>query len=131
MARIDHLERLQQDVEAGASASTYESAVRAFFRPEFFNRLDGVVAFDPLDAPAIRQIVELELRQVAEREGLQRLGVTLTWTPAALDRLAAEGYDPRYGARPLQRTIERLVTVPLARRLLQHPRPTRIAVEEL
>jgi ATP-dependent Clp protease ATP-binding subunit ClpC len=109
----------------GLSQSTlpaYDSEVSAFFRPEFFNRIDAVVTFNPLSPESIRAITEKELQDLTTREGLTRLNIKLSWSDRLLDHLAKEGYDPRYGARPLQRTIETLIVTPLARYLVDHPR---------
>jgi ATP-dependent Clp protease ATP-binding subunit ClpC len=105
----------------GADAPpSYEAEVRAFFRPEFFNRLDGVVTFHPLDAATIRGIARKELREAGAREGLAKRKIRLAFTEA-LERLVVEaGFDPVYGARPLQRAVERLVVGALARFLLEH-----------
>jgi len=99
----------------------YESEAMGFFRPEFFNRIDAVVTFDPLTPQTVRAIAEKELRDLSNREGLTRPGLRLEWTTALVDHLAKEGFDPRYGARPLQRAIESLVVTPLARFLVEHP----------
>jgi ATP-dependent Clp protease ATP-binding subunit ClpC len=93
----------------------HESAVREFFRPEFFNRMDGVVTFDPLNRAAILQVTEKELREIAGREGLRKLGLKLQWTKDVVEHLSRAGFDPRYGARPLQRTLETQVVAPLSR----------------
>jgi ATP-dependent Clp protease ATP-binding subunit ClpC len=103
------------------SAPAYESDAMGFFRPEFFNRIDATVTFDPLTSQTVRAIAEKELRELSHREGLTRPGLQLRWTPALIDHLATEGFDPRYGARPLQRAIESLVVTPLARYLVEHP----------
>lgn len=92
----------------------YDKEVREFFRPEFFNRLDGVVIFDPLTQETSRRICERELQLLNSREGLQRRSITLKWTQSLVDQIIARGFDARYGARPLQRTIERLVAGPVA-----------------
>lgn len=106
--------------ESRVSTNTrYESAVREFFRPEFFNRLDGVIAFEPLTHEAILDITEKELRNIADREGLRKLGVQLTWTADVVAHLAERGYDAKFGARPLQRTLETLIVAPLSRFLVQ------------
>jgi len=97
----------------------YRGAAMSFFRPEFFNRLDAVVTFDPLGPAAVERIARRELAAVARRDGLA--GVTVTWTDRLVAHLAAAGFDARYGARPLQRTIEREVVAPLARWLLTNP----------
>jgi ATP-dependent Clp protease ATP-binding subunit ClpA len=95
--------------------------VADFFRPEFVNRIDAVVPFRPLGPDAVRRITEKELGELARREGLARAGLTLAWTPALVDQLAQTGFDPRYGARPLQRAIESAVVAPLARFLVANP----------
>lgn len=102
------------------SAPSFEREAQNFFRPEFFNRLDAVVQFSTLDALSLHQITEKELRSIARREGLQSLGIELVWTNETVDFLAQKGFDPRYGARPLQRTIETFITAPLAKFLLEN-----------
>ncbi|MCA9061424.1 MAG: ATP-dependent Clp protease ATP-binding subunit [Planctomycetaceae bacterium] len=98
-----------------------EAAIRGFFRPEFFNRMDAVVSFNQLDSGSIRQIAEKELFDVGQREGLQRRGLKLVWEPAVVDFLVKTGFDAQYGARPLQRMLETQVTTPIARFLVCHP----------
>jgi ATP-dependent Clp protease ATP-binding subunit ClpA len=93
----------------------------SFFRPEFFNRIDAVVQFDALDEEKILAITRKELSEIAEREGLVRAGIRLSWSERLVKHLAATGFDVRYGARPLQRTIETLVVAPLARHLVENP----------
>lgn len=99
----------------------FESAVKKFFRPEFFNRLDAVVTFDPLTEEHVRQIALKELRDLAEREGLAGAGLKLRWSDDLLEALVRDGYDHRFGARPLQRALERLVVTPLAKWRLENP----------
>ena len=106
----------------GAPASPYADAARAFFRPEFFNRLDAVVTFQPLGPETIRAITRKELAEVAGREGFRRAGLRLTWSDRLVEHLAWVGFDARHGARQLQRVVERQVVAPLARCLLAHPR---------
>jgi ATP-dependent Clp protease ATP-binding subunit ClpC len=103
------------------SKSSYTSAVMDFFRPEFFNRIDAVVNFGILDKQVIEEITEKELSELTGREGLERSKVKLTWTNNLVKHLTKIGYEPRYGARPLQRTIEKLVVIPLARYLIENP----------
>lgn len=103
-----------------ASEPSYEREAAAFFRPEFFNRLDAVMQFSQLNQSSVRQIAEKELRSIAKREGLQANAIELAWTPEVVALLAEKGFEARYGARPLQRTIETLVTAPLAKFLLQN-----------
>jgi ATP-dependent Clp protease ATP-binding subunit ClpC len=102
-------------------AVRYADEAMKFFRPEFFNRLDAVVTFQPLPEDVIRAITRKEMEAVARREGLERAGLRLRPTERLVAKLAEEGFDARYGARPLQRTIERLVVAPLARWLLGQP----------
>lgn len=99
----------------------YSAAIMRHFRPEFFNRLDAVVPFAPLEQATILAIAEKELQALALREGLVRGGGTLRWTVALSKQVAAAGFDRRFGARPLQRAVENLVVIPLARRIAQEP----------
>src|SRR5262249_8858524 len=110
---------------------SYDAEALAFFRPEFFNRLDAVVTFQPLGKETVLAITRKELGEVGRREGLERARLRLTWTDAVVEHLAREGFDVRYGARPLQRKLEALVVTPLARFLLDRPglRDTEIRVD--
>jgi ATP-dependent Clp protease ATP-binding subunit ClpB len=90
--------------------------VRGYFRPEFINRIDEIVVFEPLGQEQIREIVEIQLRGLRAR--LAERDVALEVTEAALDHLAAVGYDPAFGARPLRRAIQRELQDPLALKLL-------------
>ncbi len=96
--------------------STVMEAVRKSFRPEFINRLDEQVVFHRLERSQMRSIVDIQLRRFAAR--LAEREFTLEITGAAKDLLVARGYDPQYGARPLKRTIQRLLENELAKRLL-------------
>lgn len=109
----------------------YLAEAQRFFRPEFFNRLDELVVFRPLGAEAIRAIVRREVDKIREREGLLRRDVTLQIGDGTLDLLASEGLDPRLGARPLKRTLERRLAVPAAAWLASHrpSGPTRLSVD--
>jgi len=92
-------------------------ALRASFRPEFINRIDEIVIFNPLGKEQLGRIVDLLLKSVeallAERQ------ITLELTPSAKEVLLSEGYDPAYGARPLRRTIQRMIQDPLALQILE------------
>jgi ATP-dependent Clp protease ATP-binding subunit ClpB len=90
--------------------------VRATFRPEFVNRIDEIVVFEPLGRDEIRQIVDIQLRGLQRRLAERKLTVTLT--DGARDYLSNRGYDPVFGARPLKRVIQREIQDPLAMRLL-------------
>jgi ATP-dependent Clp protease ATP-binding subunit ClpB len=91
--------------------------MRDRFRPEFLNRIDEIVVFEPLTREQIAEIVDHQLERVRER--LSERGITLELTDAAKEALADAGWDPAYGARPLKRAIQRLVENPLALRLLE------------
>ncbi|MGB2695033.1 MAG: AAA family ATPase [Dehalococcoidia bacterium] len=93
-----------------------EDALRRFFRPEFLNRVDEVIIFEPLTEKELGPIVELMLKEVEERLGDRHVAIEVT--PAAKEALVQEGYDPVYGARPLRRVVERQVENALARRIL-------------
>jgi ATP-dependent Clp protease ATP-binding subunit ClpB len=94
-----------------------EAAMRETFRPEFLNRIDEIVEFEPLTRDQIGEIVELQLARLRAR--LAERGLSLELTDAAQEHLAEAGWDPTYGARPLKRAIQRLVENPLALRLLE------------
>jgi len=87
------------------------------FLPEFLNRVDEIMIFHPLGREQIRKIVELQVARL--RDQLAEKGLSLEVTVAALDAIAAEGYDPTYGARPLKRVIQQRIQNPLAVELLK------------
>jgi ATP-dependent Clp protease ATP-binding subunit ClpC len=103
------------------NAQVFTTQVQSFFRPEFFNRIDALVGFEALNRGSLLEITRKELSEIAGREGLNAFATSLRWTARLEQRVAKEGFDPRYGARPLQRTIEELIVAPLARFLLAHP----------
>ena len=90
--------------------------VRSAFKPEFLNRLDEVVVFDPLTTEELSRIVDLQVRALASRLADRR--ITLEVTEAAKEWLALTGYDPAYGARPLRRLVQREIGDRLARGVL-------------
>jgi len=92
--------------------------LRNTLRPEFLNRIDEVVVFLPLGRAQIERIVEIQLGHLRRRLEARRIDLQVRPTAKAL--LAREGYDPTFGARPLKRTIQRLVQDPLALKLLEH-----------
>ncbi len=92
-------------------------AMREHFRPEFLNRLDEIVEFEPLSREQIGEIVELQLERLRAR--LAERGIALELTDEAKELLAEQGWDPTYGARPLKRAIQRSLENPLALRLLE------------
>ena len=92
-------------------------ALKATFRPEFLNRVDETIVFHALEKEHILSIVDLMMKDLHKR--LQEQEISMEVTPEAKEKLVEEGYDPAYGARPLRRTIQRLVEDPLAEDLLQ------------
>jgi ATP-dependent Clp protease ATP-binding subunit ClpA len=93
-----------------------EKALREFFRPEFLNRIDEVVIFEPLTQSELDRIVEILVTEVKER--LVERGIDFDLTGAAKAELVREGYDPAFGARPLRRTLQRRIENELAKRVL-------------
>jgi ATP-dependent Clp protease ATP-binding subunit ClpB len=96
-----------------------EGVLRQHFRPEFLNRIDEIVFFNPLDESALLAITRMALAETAARLAAQ--GFRLETTDAAVRHIAAVGYSPEYGARPLRRAVRRLVEDPLARLLMADP----------
>lgn len=90
--------------------------VKRFFRPEFLNRIDEIIVFKPLEQKDLRQIVDILLKDLTKRLGEK--GVAMDWTTAADDVLVKEGTDFAYGARPLERAIQKLVEDPISEMLL-------------
>jgi len=93
-----------------------ERALREFFRPEFLNRVDEVIIFEPLTEKELEQIVDLMVNEVRSR--LSDRNVALELTEAAKAKLVKQGYDPVFGARPLRRVVTREVESPLSKRIL-------------
>src|SRR3990170_2213093 len=90
--------------------------MRAYFRPEFLNRVDDVIIFHTLDMEHLKRIVEIQLTRLFKL--LEEKQIQLTLTDAAKSSLAVEGYDPVFGARPLKRVIQRSLQNPLAMKIL-------------
>jgi ATP-dependent Clp protease ATP-binding subunit ClpC len=106
---------------ATVSARADTGAITQFFRPEFFNRLDQVVTFDPLGRDAVEAIARREILAMSGREGLTQRGIRLQVSDALLHLVCERGFDPVYGARPLQRRLEELIVTPLAHWIVGHP----------
>ena len=114
------LERARQgtgsELDAGLDAAV-EAALAAQFRPEFLNRIDELIRFRPLAAADLQRIVRLQLAELASLLAEQRLELRVD--EAVVDSLAAQGYEPEYGARPLRRVLRRQIENPLATELLE------------
>jgi len=95
-----------------ALESRVQTVLKEMFRPEFLNRVDEIIVFKELTREEIRKIVDLMLNEV--RAHLTEKNLKFVVTDAVKDLLAEKGYDPKYGARPLRKTIQRLLEDPLA-----------------
>jgi ATP-dependent Clp protease ATP-binding subunit ClpB len=116
----------QMIVDAGAQADDaawgrveqrVRDELRNHFRPEFLNRVDDIIVFRPLSREDLAQIVDIQLRRLEEQ--LQARHLHLEITLEARELLAAQGYDPVYGARPLKRVIQRELQNPIALEVLE------------
>lgn len=105
--REETIEKTKQDVL---------DLLKQTIRPEFLNRIDEIVMFTPLNKKEIQEIVDLQVRSVQKM--LASNGVSLTITKPALELLAEDGYDPEFGARPVKRTIQRMVLNQLSKDIL-------------
>jgi ATP-dependent Clp protease ATP-binding subunit ClpC len=105
-------------IDLASMRKKVEDGLKKTFRPEFLNRIDETVIFHSLTMSDLMRIVELEAREVVDR--LQEQSITLELSAAAKELLVNEGYDPVYGARPLRRTVQRMVETPLSRALLKN-----------
>jgi len=93
------------------------NALRARFRPEFLNRIDEIVVFHSLGIEHLKRIVDIQVELVQKRMTERKIEIELT--DAAKEFLVREGFDATYGARPLKRTIQRLILDPLALQVLE------------
>lgn len=107
---------LTSNLGAGGTREQMMDAVKRAFKPEFVNRLDDVVIFDPLSEEQLTYIVDIQIAQLADRLSARRL--TLNVSDAAKLWLAERGYEPAYGARPLRRLIQQAIGEQLAKKLL-------------
>jgi ATP-dependent Clp protease ATP-binding subunit ClpB len=103
---------IMDDSNAEQREARVMEALRQHFRPEFLNRVDEIIIFDRLNEEELKKIVEIQLRRLTAR--LEKQKITLDLTDAAKARVAREGYDPVYGARPLKRAIQREILDPLS-----------------
>jgi ATP-dependent Clp protease ATP-binding subunit ClpC len=119
--RVTETRRIGFQADAGMDESRLISDIqkdlKQTFRPEFLNRVDEIIPFHVLTNEQIIQIVDLQVKDIAGR--LEEQGLSIQLTDAARRVLAAKGYDPEYGARPLRRVLQRTIESPLSKRLLQ------------
>ena len=124
---------IQQVMSEGGSTEevreSLQEALRARFTPEFLNRIDETIVFHPLDRSQVAKIVDIQLEKLAAV--LEKRGVSLQVSEAARNEIAAQGYVPVYGARPIHRVIQHSIENPLATELLQgdFPEGSTVAID--
>ncbi len=116
---IDKMEQIGFSAHGGTDASNYimakervEQSLKDYFRPEFLNRIDEIIIFNILSPEAVKEIVGIQIKEVTAR--LTAKDITLTIMPAVYEYLSKEGYNPRYGARPLRRLIQDKILTKIA-----------------
>ena len=114
--RLDTLRNENREKVLEESRLEVMSLLRKSLRPEFLNRIDEIIVFTPLTEDEIRQIVLMQIERVNDL--IKDTGISLVPTPAAIDRIAAMGYDPQYGARPVKRLIQRNMLNELSKMIL-------------
>jgi len=108
----------RKEQESDLTKQVIENALKKAFAPEFLNRIDDVIMFNPLSKDEIRKIIDIELSGLYDR--IQKMGYKLTLTENAKNYIIEKGFDPNYGARPLKRAIQKYVEDPLAEELLKN-----------
>jgi ATP-dependent Clp protease ATP-binding subunit ClpB len=109
---LDHADRNRKEMEQRVTAELREA-----FKPEFLNRVDETIIFNSLGREQIKSIVEIQLKRLRQNLAARKMALEITERAKAL--IADKGYDPAYGARPLKRTIQRLIQDPLAVKILE------------
>jgi ATP-dependent Clp protease ATP-binding subunit ClpC len=109
--------RGNKSVDLKEARKKVDDALKQAFRPEFLNRIDEIILFHPLTLEDLTHIIDLQVAELVNRLRIQN--ITLALTQAAKEHLVAEGYNPVYGARPLRRTVQRLLETPISRELLR------------
>jgi ATP-dependent Clp protease ATP-binding subunit ClpA len=107
---------IQEVSNAEQREAMVREALKQFFRPEFLNRIDEVIIFDRLDARDLDAIVKIQIQRVVDR--MRKQNITLKLSDDAVRKVADEGYDPVFGARPLKRAIQKLILDPLSLEML-------------
>ena len=116
-AGIGFMSKTKQENVDDIMQSTIASALKKTFSPEFLNRLDDVIVFNSLSREDMHKIIELSLNKLFTR--VEALGYTIELTKEAKDFVAEKGYDPKYGARPLNRAIQKYIEDPIAEEILR------------
>ncbi len=106
----------QKEQAEGAAVAIIHKALKKAFAPEFLNRIDDMIIFNSLKREDIHQIIDIELAKLYKR--IEELGYAVKMTEKAKDYIAEKGYDEKYGARPLNRAIQKFVEDPLAEEII-------------
>ncbi len=114
--RFEHLTEANRGQVIESTRNEVMGMLKRTIRPEFLNRIDEVLMFSPLNSREIEQIVEIQLKAVASM--LRKNGITLEFTPSAVELLAQAGFDPEFGARPVKRAIQNLVLNQLSKDII-------------
>ena len=107
----------KQGMDNELVSNHFVNAVQKHFRPELFNRIDQVIPFEPLGKDTIRYVIERELNILKKREGIRFRNMDYKITDEAVDYLAEKGFNTKYGARELQRTVREQLVIPLSKQL--------------
>jgi ATP-dependent Clp protease ATP-binding subunit ClpB len=123
------LTELSEENDRGEIESRVMESLKAQFKPEFLNRVDDVLIYHQLGRSEIGTITRVQLQRVEALLADRRISMEVS--PEAMEFLADRGYDPQYGARPLKRTIQRLIQDPLAMEILEgrYPEGSKVTVE--
>lgn len=108
---------VSQDTEYAETKAKVIEHLKDYFRPEFINRLDEIISFDILSPEVIRNIVDVQIKRIGDR--LEQKEISLIVSNDALDKLAKEGYNPQFGARPLRRLIQEKILNPVANAMIK------------
>jgi ATP-dependent Clp protease ATP-binding subunit ClpB len=107
---------MEQELSGKKLRDKVMETLKQQFRPEFLNRIDEIIIFNPLGMNAIKQIVEIQMRYLHDRLAERKIAISVSDSVKKL--IASKGYDPVFGARPIKRTIQRMIEDPLSRQIL-------------
>nr|HMS51742.1 AAA family ATPase [Chitinophagales bacterium] len=116
LENFDQLNERDWDATLQKTKRQLDELLKRSFRPEFLNRVDEIIVFEPLRQIQIREVVQLRINELNEM--IAKQGFQIHITPDALDWLAQKGYDPQFGARPLKRVIQKYVVNALSKQIL-------------
>ncbi len=123
---FNNTQKKDNDTELEEQKKRIGAALKNFFRPEFLNRIDETLIFNSLSQKNIRKIVSMHIGEVKSR--LKDNGLTLQVSTKVLSKIAKDGYDPQYGARPIRRLIESKILTPLSKILMREGMPIKAKV---